>query len=70
MLKFSFSRIGPGTGVEVDLLGGAGFKTSGSKAGRLDPARIFDGMSYTRGDRGGSGVEVGGMRVVGSQGEE
>lgn len=69
-VEVSFSRIGPRTGVEEDLLGGAGFNTSGSKAGCLDPARIFDGISLAKVVGGGSGMELGGRWVLGSQREE
>lgn len=48
VFRFSLSRRRPGIGVEEDLLGGAGFKTSGSKTGRFDPARMLVGMGLAR----------------------
>lgn len=43
-VKSSSTRRGAGIGVEDDLLEGAGFKTRGTRAGRLDPARMLVGM--------------------------
>lgn len=61
MFWFSLSRRRPGIGVEVNLLGGAGFKTSGSRTGRFDPARILGGMGLARRGRRKGRDEVSGF---------
>lgn len=57
-MKSSSSGVGRAVGVEADLRGGAGFRTSGTMAGRLGPARAGSGIGGAREREGGwRGVE-------------
>ena len=69
-VKSSWSSRGSCVGVGVDLLIGAGFRTSGTRAGLFSPGLAFKGMLEPseegwRSSRGGGSVERGGGEEVG-----